>query len=500
MPTKIIGGASSSGIPNVTANYELRVGLETDAVNNAQYIGAVKIFSENDSGMLTGEPYLLSPETDDDYRLRVSQDTILDDELFNYTSQNTGKHTIIAAATNLAPSWTSGGYNTNPTSVTSNTSGATLQTYSMFPLIGTSTLSLDFECSFTSQPVSNTIIDIGFFLGGATNPFAPTDGIYFRLTSAGLQGIVNYNGNEVSTGIFPLSGGTGTWVYTNSKQYQFILYSTIRKIEFWVNDGTGAKLLGDIPTPVGQGTPYMSTSLPFRIRHAIAGGAASGAINCILTRYNVRIGGVTGGSTLSSFSDRCLGSYQGLSGGIIGSLMVGTVSSGTVNQPSPALPTNTTNTLGGLGLGGTFYELATLAAGTDAIINTYQVPLGTTASQGRRLVVSGVGIASFVQTVIATGPYCARFYIAFGHTALSLATTESSTSKAPRRIMTPMVQLVTLNQAVSTLVAQTTYTFDLSDPIYVNPGEYIALVTTHIGTAATGGVIAHQVSWRYGWE
>jgi len=140
--------------------------------------------------------------------------------------------------------------------------------------------------------------------------------------------------------------------------------------------------------------------------------------------------------------------------------------------------------LGPLGLGGTFYETATLVAGTDAIINAYQVPLGTTQSQGRRLVVWGVGLASFIQTVITTGPYCARYYIAFGHTALSLATTESATTKAPRRVMTPMVQLVTLNQAVSTFVAQTTYQFDLVDPIYVNPGEYIALVTTHIGTAA----------------
>jgi len=163
MPTKILGGASSSGIPNVTANYELKVGLETDAENKSAYIGAVKIFSENDSGVFTGTPYLLSPETDDDYRLRVSQDTILDDEVFNYAAQNTSKHTIIAAATNLAPSWTSGGYNTNPTLITANTSGATLQTYAMFPLIGTSTLSLDVELSFSGQPVSNSIIDFGFF-------------------------------------------------------------------------------------------------------------------------------------------------------------------------------------------------------------------------------------------------------------------------------------------------------------------------------------------------
>ena len=50
------------------------------------------IFSENDPGTITNARYVLSPETDDDYRLRVAHDHILDRETFNYTAQNTGKH------------------------------------------------------------------------------------------------------------------------------------------------------------------------------------------------------------------------------------------------------------------------------------------------------------------------------------------------------------------------------------------------------------------------
>ena len=244
-----IEGNVSGNVAEVAGTNQLKIIPEVDSLENPKNIGNVRIQSVNDEGALTGNPYLLSPETDDDYRLRVSQDTILDDELFNYTSQNTGKHTIIATAVNLVPSWTAGGYNTNPTGVTTSASGATLQTYACFPIIGTGTISCDMELAFTAQPTSNTIIDFGLFYGATTNPFAPSDGAYFRLNASGLQGILNYNGTETSTGIFPLAAGAGTWAYTNNKKYQFILYISSVEVEFWVNDGNGAKLLSDIAIP-----------------------------------------------------------------------------------------------------------------------------------------------------------------------------------------------------------------------------------------------------------
>lgn len=42
---------------------------------------------------------------------------------------------------------------------------------------------------------------------------------------------------------------------------------------------------------------------------------------------------------------------------------------------------------------------------------------------------------------------------------------------------------------------------DFSDaPIFVNPGEFVQLVTKHVGTAGTTGTIAHVVTFVYGWE
>ena len=500
MSSKIQGGNDTAGLANVDANFQLRVGLETDTVNKQAFIGAVKFLSENDDGSILGDPDLSSPETDDDYRLRVAQDVMLDDETFNYTAQNTAKFTTLAAAVTLAPSFTIGGYNTNPTGITANTSGATLRTYNQFSLIGTSTLSLDVSLSFSALPVSNTIIDFGFFYNAATNPFAPTDGVYIRLNASGLQGIVNYNGTETSTGVFPLSGGTGVWTYVPNKKYQFIVYSTTREVEFWVNDGTGAALLGVIICPDGQGTPYQSVSLPFGIRHAIVGGIASGALNCILTKYSVRIGGVTGGSTLAAFGARALASYQAPSGGPIGS--IGTYVNNT--NPTAAVPTNTTNAVGAVGLLNQAWETFTLALNTDGILASYQVPVGSTLIQGKRLKILGVKLSSFVQTVLAGGPQSRIFTLAFGGTALNLTTAESAFAKARRIVLLPeLTQHITAAQAVNTPISQpggVVSMFPDDAPVYVNPGEFLALCVKGIGTVGTSGTIVSLIQFMYTWE
>ena len=110
-------------------------------------------------------------------------------------------------------------------------------------------------------------------------------------------------------------------------------------------------------------------------------------------------------------------------------------------------------------------------------------------------------LSSHVQTVIAGGPYVAEWFLAFGHTAVSLATTEAATTKAPRRIALPFTQLVTAAQAVSTLVSQPTQFVDFGDaPVFVNPGEFVQLCTRHIGTVGTSGTVVHRVTPIYGWE
>lgn len=495
----VIRGSGSGTGAEVTTTNRLKVDLETDVATNPGNVGGVRCFSENDTGYVLGTPSLMSPEVDSDFRIRTASDVLLDDETFNYVAQNTGKH--FYNTNTLAFAWTAGNLITNSgNTTTTNTSGG-LSSYAMFPILGTQTLACDSELSFSQQPTTNTVIDFGLFLRSTSNPLTPTDGVYFRLSAAGLQGVVNYNGTETNTGTFKQSFGGVDWTYVNNKKYQFILYITTRSVQFWINDAGNIQMYGEIETPEGQGTPCMASALPFCIRHAIVGGTAGGVVNAQLARYNVRQGGSNVVSTLGEMSNRIYGSYQGLSGGTMGGLTAYTNST----NPTAAVPSNTALTANlPSGLGGQAWETFTsgLALNTDGILMSYQVPAGTVSVAGKRLKITGVKMTSFVQTAMTGGPLVNTFALAFGHTAVSLATAEAAATKKPRIILLPeLTQSVAAAAAAGTVTSQPGSAMCLfPEPIYVNPGEFVAFTVKHIGTAATAGVIGYNIQYVYSWE
>jgi hypothetical protein len=487
MANKIQGGTNNAGIVNVDANYQLKVSPETDILNNPEFIGAVKIVSENDGGTKTGTPYILSPETDDDYRLRVAMDTQLDDETFNYTAQNTGKHNN--QSTTMTYTYGTGGLLTNGSSITTTTTGLSLSTYAMFPMFSNgSNLYNQSEISFSSQPVANTIVDFGMFLRPTSNPYAPTDGVYFRLNSSGLFGVINHNGTETTTSLF-------SFTYANNTVYKFLLSISNISVEFWIDD----VLYAELPVPVAQAQPFMSVALPFSFRHAIVGGAAGGIFQATLRGYGVSLGGINISKSLGEIGNAVFGSYQGLSGGTMGSLSTYVNST----NPTAAVPANASLTANlPSGLGGMAFETFTLAVNTDGILMSYQVPAGTVSIPGKRLKVVGVKLSSFVQTVLAGAPLIRTFALNFGHTVVSIAAAESATAKARRVVLLPeLTQAVTAAQAVSTMLSQPLGGVSMfTEPIYVNPGEFISLSVKHIGTVGTSGTIATSMQYIYSWE
>jgi len=469
---------SSGNTVDVNASGQIKVVPETDIATNPNNVGAVKFVSENDDGSVTGTPYLLSPETDDDYRLRIAGDTLLDNETFNYLAQNTGKFTYLSSS--LTAGWSTAGLTTNNSGVTTTGTGLTVGTYAEFPIMGGMNMYAEFEASVSNQPPTNATIDFGLFRRGGSYPYAPTDGVYFRINSSGIFGVINYNGAETTTSTF-------SFTFVANKKYQFIVSATEREVEFWIDN----VLYGSIETPNGQGQPFMSSTLPVSVRHAQTG-TTSGVIQFVLNDYALSIGGAVFNRSLSDFGNAALGSYQGLSGGTMGSL----ASFANSANPTAAVPTNTTSTVL-TGLGGQGWETDTLAVTTDGIICSYQVPLGTLAVQGKRLKVNGVRISSFVQTALTGGGYNAVFSLAFGHTAVSLATSEATSTKAPRRIPLGGYSvdsgLVALTQLPGIEVS-------FQNPVYVNSGEFIAIAKKKVGTAPSAGVIAYYISFDYAWE
>ena len=64
----------------------------------------------------------------------------------------------------------------------------------------------------------------------------------------------------------------------------------------------------------------------------------------------------------------------------------------------------------------------------------------------------------------------------------------------------PFTQMIDETQPANTLVEQKVSSISFSEPIYVNPGEFVALVKKNIGGVATSGVIGHVVTLDYSWE
>ena len=89
--TSTTGELKNDGAGNALVNMPGNSASGATVGGGPETAGHVTIQSENDPGVATGERYVLSPETSDDYRLRVGRDSFLDNETFNYTNQNTAK-------------------------------------------------------------------------------------------------------------------------------------------------------------------------------------------------------------------------------------------------------------------------------------------------------------------------------------------------------------------------------------------------------------------------
>jgi hypothetical protein len=439
---------------------------------------------------------VLSAEVDKDYRQRVALDNPMDQEIFNYTAQNVKKHSH--AFTTLTATCSAAGLLTNSGNITTTTTGMTFGTFAMYPLGGTQTVVCETSVAFSAQPNANTVVDFGMFQRGASTAFLPTDGVYFRMSASGLVGVINNNGVENSTAVFPLALGAGTWTYSNNAVNRYLIQVNNVSTSFWINNFK----YGEILTPAGLSFPCKSQALPWSVRHAIVGGAAGAATQALITDYRILVRGPAYADDLGTAMNRALGSHQGLSGGTLGSLANYANSA----NPTAAVPTNTTAALG-TGLGGQFWETFTLAVNTDGVICSYQVPAGTAAVQGRRLKINGLSLTAYVQTVLVGGPCATQFSLAFGHTNVSLATTDTAsfatgTTHAPVRVpLASLTQVITAAQAASTIIAQpggSSVTFH--DPIFVNPGEFVAVVAKHVGTVGTGGTIAYVINFDYAWE
>ena len=475
-----IEGNTSGNVVEVDANHAALVNLPT-VINNAGYVA--NIF-ENDSGAITGIKDRKSVFVSDQRRLSCGTDTVVFSDCFNATAQNT---TIWkSAATTLTYAF-SGGYVNFNSALNTAAGSQVYQSWKTFSLFGGTPLMIDISGALTATPPANFQMEVGLFSAAiGTAPYTPTDGVYYRVTSSGIVGVINYNGSETTTGVLVAAAS----ILLNTNQlYRIIITQDL--VKFWSTDANGASvLLGTLPVPTGVGQPMAAAAQPISIRF-YQPGVAGAPISLKISNVSVYEGDTSSYKPWShQMAGMGLNIAQGQNGGTLGTTAL---YSNSLGAGAGAVMTNTTAALG-TGLGGQFSALPTLAAGTDGIVCSYLNPVGSVSQTPRTIFITSISIAACVTTVLVGNatPVVYFYSLAFGGNAVTLAQTESVVNKAYRRV--PLgSQSFAAAAAVGTKDTDIYRTFD--PPIPVNAGEYIALAAKNVGVVTTTGVVTFLVGF-----
>lgn len=469
---------AGSNVAGVDANAQLKVGLPAALDSKIGYAaGADRIDGVGGLSLFRRRAISRFGQT------LVAPDTMLFDDSFGITATNTsnwqapGATQTVVYANNAAV--------LNGGNITTINSNSAIRSYRNIQLWGCAQTKVEFTAYFTAVPQVNATTEFGLIVATLAGGAAPTDGVYFRQNNAGeLRGVVNSNGTETQTGAI-----TSPSINTT---HDFLIVIDQEGVEFWIDDVLQARIDFSVDTPA-FGSAFGSMSAPIVARHYIAGVAPAVASQFRVFRARAWF---TGAATNKLWHHQLAGLGGGSWNAPNGSAAGNTGNYANSTNPVAAVPTNTTAALG-VGLGGQFWETDTLAVTTDGILCSYLNPLGTVLIQPRTLHINSVTVDSFVQTVLTGGGYVAQYSLAFGHTALSLATGESPTAKAPRRV--PLgLQTVPAAAAALTLLPRVSQTFET--PIVVNPTEFIQVVKKKIGTAPSAGVIGHIISFNGNFE
>jgi hypothetical protein len=472
MSTVIQGGSSTAGKANVNADFELQVATTTVE----EKAGFMSMTAENDDGLITGTRYTLTPEVTGDYRLRVGTDQMLFNELFPGAALNSALWTAPVTTATLT---VAGGFaNLNAAGSLAINAVARLTTYRSFPCYKSYTTYFEMEVNFTSLPVAGNVCEWGAIIH--TGTAVPTDGAFFRVNSTGeFRAVINNNGTEIQSGTLDFA----TLVDINHTR-AFLIYVMSNKAFFWIDN----QLVATLDAPAATGTVTSSQNLPLSFRNYNFTAVSTAQIMKV-SMVNVTLADMSTSKPWNAIIAGAGGnSSQGQTGGTMGTTAL---YSNNLAVAAGSAMTNTTAALGS-GLGGQFSALPTLAVNTDGIICSYQVPVGTAALPGKSLYIRGINIDSVVTTALAGNatPVVYFYSLAFGHTAVSLATTETATSKAPRRKMLGINQF----PAAAPLATQgAEVKTDLDVPVVVQPGEFVQIVAKNVGAVTTAGVITFLI-------
>ena len=452
-----------TNLATVDSNKALRVATSNTSSNN----GIAARTNRSDAGSFTGTPLDIDPESDEDYRTRVAQDALVFWEPWAGTTITQQAWSNNAASLSI----TAGGQYAKINSGAAVTAAAVgrLTSYKTIPIYNDHATFVSFPLNIqaASVGITNTTWEAGLFYASSTT--APTDGVFVRMDASGLLKLVqNFNGTETTSASI-----TYTSILPVNTDVHFVLAISKTNVRLWIGDVLVATLAQQSGTPLNA----QSTALPVSFRLYNAGVSPGTATQMWIGPVEVSQSGM---GNAPSFTDAwCASGFHGIQ------TISGTTAGSTANYANSAAPASATlsNTAAGYTtLGGQWQFAAVLGAETDYALFGYQVPAQAVGSHNRGLLIRGISISAMNTVVaVATTATVLQWGIGIGSTAVSLATADAATTRAPRRLALG-TQTFPVGATVGATAAEIVRTFNC--PLYAEAGTFVhVILKVPIGTA-----------------
>lgn len=367
--------------------------------------------------------------------------------------------------------------------------GIAYQTYNTFQTYGGYGTRYEFE----AMPINcynavNKVLELGIGLITDAKTDGLLDGICFRWTKVGtLVGVVSVNGTEYQTSAMNIPA--------DNVMHRFAIVVNQLGVDFWIDQ----VLQLTYAIPSGAVGPTFQTNLPMlvRIYNAVATPALAPQVK-IAEMWVSQMGM----DWQKPWSHIMAGMGQHSAnvpfGSAIGESAVNFLNA--TAYPAAAAASNTAALV--TGLGGHFQmnaQAGSLLAAAENIVTSYQLPVQSATQASKKFICTGMRITGInTGAAVATTPTTILWGVAWGHTAVSLATADAVNTKAPRHM-----KVGTMSWAIAAVVGQTAPDINVtfSTPFTVNPGEFIASTARFVvGTATASQVITGAVTYEGYWE
>ena len=480
-----IVGSTSGNIAEVDVNKNLNVVNPSTSIKSGFVAGA----GEHDAGTLLGTRSTIEADYSRDYRARVSIDNILFNEWFSGTTINTSKWATPSATATVAQA--SGLLTLNSAASLVSGQGCIVRSWRTFPIFGASGTYFEMRASLYSASTlfNNNTSEWGAAITANTVATAPTDGVYFRYTTAGLYAVVMSNSVEVYASLLS-TGLLTTWpTFDITKIHHYTIFMSEDEVEFWIDD----KLVyvvdlhnTSVPTPISS------------MQLCVYGRCYNTSTNT-LTAQKLNIASVSVSSadmeTAKPWAHKMAGMHESVqcmpTGGTTGKACTAYTQTAMPAAGTTILATALgTNAVAGIGGFQHFAGVTGLSLTADTAYQIFSTLIpAPTIAEAKGLMICGIDMTLISRVAVGVNATVVPFVmeLCFGCTNADPATAEAITTnttpvKGVRKQIIGMGSL-SISTAVGTTVSMTWHP---QVPVYCEAGTYVTITFRPAITYSTG--------------